>query len=113
MDITLSLSITDGDEPVSEYDIIHLSKSINPDDLIGLSLAESSVCSRHFSNILSTIRPASLFSHRNIAPAAEQNAESKIIETVTIARYLVSYHYRRPDCFIVTVRKQARNRLAY
>lgn len=41
MEITLSLSITDGDEPVSEYDIIHLSKSINPDDLIGLSLAES------------------------------------------------------------------------
>ncbi len=41
MDITLRLSITDGDEAVSEYDIIHLSKSINSDDLIGLSVAES------------------------------------------------------------------------
>jgi len=41
MDITLSLTITDGDEPVAERDIIHFSKSSNPDDLIGLSLAES------------------------------------------------------------------------
>ena len=41
MDITLSLTVTDGDEPVSEHEIIHLSKSINPDDFIGLSLAES------------------------------------------------------------------------
>lgn len=41
MDMTLSLTNTGGDELVSEHEIIHLSKSINPDDLIGLSLAES------------------------------------------------------------------------
>jgi hypothetical protein len=41
MDITLSLTITDGNESVSEHDIIHLSKSISPDSMIGLSLAES------------------------------------------------------------------------
>ena len=41
MDITLSLTITDGDKPVIEQEIIQLSKSFRPDELIGLSLAES------------------------------------------------------------------------
>ncbi|MFT7211927.1 MAG: hypothetical protein ACI9XK_002175 [Granulosicoccus sp.] len=31
----------DGDEPVIQQDIIHLSKSFHPNELIGLSLAES------------------------------------------------------------------------
>ena len=41
MDITLSLTIVDGDKPVIEQEIIQLSKSFRPDELIGLSLAES------------------------------------------------------------------------
>ena len=41
MDITLSLTIIDGDESVIQQDIIHLSKSFHPDELIGLSLDES------------------------------------------------------------------------
>ena len=41
MDITLSMTIMDGDESVIQQDIIHLSKSFHPDELIGLSLDES------------------------------------------------------------------------
>ena len=51
MDITLSMTIMDGDGPVIQQDIIHFSKSFHPDELISksfhpdelieLSLAES------------------------------------------------------------------------
>jgi hypothetical protein len=41
MDITLSMTMMDRDEPVIQPDIIHLSKSFQPDELIRLSFAES------------------------------------------------------------------------
>ncbi len=41
MDITLSMTIMDGGKPVIQQEIIHLSKSFHPDELIGLSLDES------------------------------------------------------------------------
>ncbi len=78
MKITLSMSIMDGDEPLIQQDIIHLSKPFHPDELIGLSLDESKQ--------LLNSKPVSSSSHRNGARAARKNDDSRSIG-ISITRH--------------------------
>jgi hypothetical protein len=77
VDITLSMTIMDGDEPVIQQDIIHLSKSFHPDELIGLSLAESKQLLKTLQQQIVELQSSQFIKSQKRCPCCEKNRRLK------------------------------------
>jgi hypothetical protein len=113
VDITLSLTITDGDKPVIEQEIIQLSKSFRPDELIGLSLAESKRLLKTLQQQIVELQASQYIESQKRCPCCEKNADSKNIEISIIERSSASFHCLHLGFSIVSVKSVIENPLVY